>query len=75
MKTKPELHVCHELLLDGFKALAREIEAQGIDPDTAGDYAALIGDTPVTDEHGNVLVMDGDKVIATLKPLEFFGSN
>lgn len=56
--------------------LIREIMAQGYDRQTAGDYAVLIGDTPVLDEAGNILVMDqtasGLKVVATLRPLAIF---
>lgn len=73
MKKRPQIEACCELLFDGFKALTDEIERQGYDRETAGHYAALIGDTPVLDEQGNVLVMEGGKIIATLKPLDFFG--
>ena len=50
----------------------REIAAQGYDEKTAWDYASLIGDTPCMDEHNNVIVMDGLKKIAVLKPLKMF---
>lgn len=49
-----------------------QIMAQGYDALTAAKYAGLIGDTPVLDERGNVLVHDGEKVVAVLKPLPFF---
>jgi hypothetical protein len=55
--------------LDELKA---QIMEQGYDERTAGHYAVLIGDTPVLDEHKNVLVHDGLKVVATLKPLKYF---
>lgn len=58
-----------------MQELIREIQAQGIDRETAGHYAALIGDTPVVDPAGNVIVMDGDQVIATLSPLPIFQAN
>jgi hypothetical protein len=45
---------------------------QGYDRKTAGDYAVLIGDTPVTDARGQVLVMDGRRRVATLQPLKMF---
>lgn len=72
MKKGPQIEVCCELLLDGFKALTDEIERQGYDRETAGNFAALIGDTPITDEQGCIVVMEGGKIIATLKPLGFF---
>lgn len=52
--------------------LKTQIMAQGYDAATAGHYAALIGDTPMLDEQHQVLVHDGEKVVATLKPLKFF---
>lgn len=53
--------------------LVREIVSQGYSEATASDYAVRIGDTPIMDEAGNVIVMDsGNQVMATLKPLEFF---
>jgi len=55
-----------------FMALVEEIETLGYDTDTAAHYAASIGDRPVFDEPGNVLVLDdGNKVIARLR-LKFF---
>lgn len=57
-----------------FEILISEIMAQGFDRNTAGHFAALIGDTPVSDLAGNILVPDASgKIIATLKPLKFFG--
>ncbi len=47
---------------------------QGIDELTASRYAVLIGDTPLKDAAGNIIVMDGDTVLATLKPLKMFSS-
>lgn len=55
-----------------FSTLVDEIAAQGYTPDQAAEYAALIGDTPLYDESGNIVVMDGDRTVATLKPLKFF---
>ena len=52
--------------------LTQEIMAQGYDEETASDYAVLIGDTPCLDEHGNVLVIDGHRQLARLKPMKFF---
>jgi len=58
---------------EGLKALVQEIESQGYDRVTAGHYAALIGDTPEFDGSGYVVVRDdGDKILARLKPLNFF---
>lgn len=55
-----------------LEELAAEIMAQGVDTDTAFNYAALIGDTPLI-EDGQVIVRDGTQEIARLKPLKFFG--
>ena len=58
--------------LRSFNSLKRAIMLQGFDEATATEYAVEIGDTPLTDEAGNVLVMAGDRLIATLKPLPKF---
>lgn len=52
--------------------LTHEIMRQGYDEATASNYAVLIGDTPCMDEEGNIVVLDGGKEIARLKPLMFF---
>jgi hypothetical protein len=57
---------------DSLTELTREIMTQGYDEETASNYAVLIGDTPCMDEAGNVVVMDGNKEIARLKPLKMF---
>jgi hypothetical protein len=57
---------------EGFDELMREIMAQGYDQETAAHYAALIGDIPIGDDAGNMIVMENGKVIATLKPLNMF---
>jgi hypothetical protein len=57
---------------DDFKILIDEIEAQGYDRETAGEYAALLGDTPLYNEAGDIVVMEGDRIVATLKPLKFY---
>jgi hypothetical protein len=57
---------------DFIPELIAEIMAQGYDRKTAGKYAVLIGDTPVADQDGNILVMDGRRVVAKLKPLKMF---
>ena len=56
-----------------FKELIAEIMSQGYDENTASHYAGLIGDTPIADEHGNIVVMENGREIAKLKPLKFFG--
>ena len=59
---------------EGFGKLIAEIMSQGYDRETAGRYAGLIGDTPMMDEEGNLVVMEGGgRVLARLKPLKFFG--
>ena len=58
---------------ESLEELMREIMSQGIDEKTAWHYAALIGDTPITDEtHSCIIVRDGLKEIARLKPLKHF---
>ena len=54
-----------------FNRLIDEIMVNGITEDVAARYAALIGDTPVTDETGAILVIDENKEIARLR-LRFF---
>jgi hypothetical protein len=57
----------------GFAELVREIMAQGIDEQTASRYAGLIGDTPITDFSGYVLVRnEAGQLLAKLKPLKMF---
>lgn len=58
--------------LEAFCELVREIQGQGVASDLAGEYASLIGDTPLYDEQGRIVVMDGDRELARLKPLRFF---
>ena len=50
----------------GLTKLAREIMALGYDEETAFEYAALIGDTPIMAEDGRVVVYDGDQELARL---------
>jgi hypothetical protein len=51
--------------------LVREIESLGYDEETAAHYAVLIGDNPIVDTDGSILVVEGDKVLAKFK-LKFF---
>lgn len=56
-----------------FENLAREIMTQGYDEATAYRFASLIGDTPIADEVGNILVYDRrGRQISKLKPLRIF---
>ena len=72
-KARGEPQALCDMSVDGLEELMREIKSQGIDEKTAWHYAALIGDTPITDKAGNcIIVMDGTKEIARLKPLKFF---
>ena len=59
------------LTQEGLNDLASEIMALGYDEETAGTYAALIGDTPEFDADGLVIVQDGEKELARLK-LRYF---
>lgn len=52
--------------------LAHEIMTQGIGESTAWHYAALIGDLPLKDKSGNIIVRENGREIATLKPLKIF---
>ncbi len=45
--------------------------ALGYDERTAGHYAVLIGDTPISDDKGNIIVMDGNRELARLKLKSF----
>lgn len=55
-----------------FVELIREIMEQGYDRETAGRYAVLIGDLPITDPQGKIVVMSGNRILARLEPLKFF---
>jgi len=57
---------------DGFNQLIAEIARQGYSQETAAHYASLVAGLPTHDAAGNVLVMEGEKVIATLKPLKCY---
>lgn len=55
-----------------FNELTAQIMAQGYDQETASNFAVLIGDIPIMDEAGNLVVMDGEEKLAVLKPLQMF---
>ena len=57
---------------DAFNKLVDEIMSKGVDEDTAARFAALIGDTPIADKDGNILVIEGGKVLARLSIGGFF---
>jgi len=60
--------------LESFESLVEEIARQGFDPETAGRYAVLIGDTPVIDSDGKLVVQDEHgKIIARLELLRGLG--
>jgi len=72
-KARREPQALCDMSADGLEELMREIMSQGIDEKTAWHYAALIGDIPITDKaHTCIIVIDGNKEIARLKPLKFF---
>jgi len=51
-----------------FRELMREIQALGYDEETAGEYAAIVGDTPEIDESGLTVVRsENGMVLARLK--------
>jgi hypothetical protein len=57
----------------GLNDLAREIESLGYDEKIASHYAALIGDTPVFDEDGYILILSDDNQIVARLDLKFYG--
>ena len=58
-----------------FGGLIDEIVSLGYDRETAGRWAVLIGDTPVLDRDGFVMVMDDQgQVLARLR-LELFNKS
>jgi hypothetical protein len=54
---------------DSFHEVVMQIMKQGYSEAEALKFAFLIGDTPMTDEQGRLVVMDGDMVLARLEPL------
>ncbi len=56
-----------------FLELMAEIQSQGYDETAAARFASLIGDTPIQDQDGGIIVTDGGKEVARLRPLHFFG--
>ena len=59
--------------LDFLAEMAAEIMEQGFDRKTAGYYAAMIGDTPLSDEQGNIIVQDErGRELVRLKTLRMF---
>lgn len=58
---------------DTLTKLAMEIAAQGFDHATASRFAVLIGDTPIRDSAGRIIVQDeAGRITATLSPLGCF---
>lgn len=57
---------------DFLTQLKNEIMAHGYDAATAGHYAVLLGDTPLLNEAGDIVVMEDGKVLATLPPLKTY---
>ena len=59
---------------ESFRALFDSIMALGLDEATAARYACQIGDTPIIDADGRIVVMDDHgKVIARLAMARFGG--
>ena len=57
---------------EDLKALAHEIAALGYDHETAKYWAALIGDTPIVDEDGLLVVVDEDGTVLARLKLDYF---
>ncbi|HWQ92231.1 MAG TPA: hypothetical protein VN673_11210 [Clostridia bacterium] len=58
-----------------FKEMVQAIMQQGYSEEQASEFAALIGDRPVTDEAGMVLVLRNGAVLARLKPITKHDTN
>ena len=56
-----------------FEQLVKEIQDQGYGEQAAAHFATLIGDTPIKDEDGFIIVREHGQVLARLHPLRFFG--
>lgn len=54
-----------------FDELVDEIMSKGFDEKTAALFARLIGDTPIIDNNGKIVVMENKKILAKLA-LNFF---
>ncbi len=55
-----------------FNALVDEIMSRGYSEAIAAEYAAAIGDTPLRDELGRIVVIMDNGTVARLAPLKFF---
>jgi len=62
----------HEHSAASFDALIDAIVALGFDEETAGRYASLIGDTPVLDSEGKIVVLDHNGKELFRIPLDYF---
>lgn len=56
-----------------FESLVDEIQSQGYDEPAAAHFAALLGDRPVKDQDGRLVVVEQGREVARLRPLLFFG--
>lgn len=56
---------------NNFNKLVDEIISRGYDEKTATHFSMLIGDAPITDNEGNIIVMENNNILAKLK-LNFF---
>jgi len=52
---------------DSFNKLTDEIVSKGYDEKTASHFSMLIGDTPMVDKDGDVIVMEDGKILTKLK--------
>lgn len=60
---------------ESFFELVRQIQEQGFDEDTAGRYAALIGDTPCLDGDMLVVMDERQQVVARIKAPPMFAES
>jgi ribulose-5-phosphate 4-epimerase/fuculose-1-phosphate aldolase len=63
--------ILHEHSPESFQELIDAIMALGYDERTAGHYAVLVGDTPVRDEQGRIVVCENGRELARLN-LKYF---
>lgn len=56
-----------EFSVDGMERIADELVRQGIDRETAEDYACLIGDRPIIDDQGLTVVIRSNLEIARVR--------
>lgn len=62
------------ILSEQFEAMVAEIAALGYDRETATYYAARIGDRPIVDQDGKVVVTDEYGKVVDRLALDYFAT-